>query len=213
MVSKIVDIDPEIYDILVEINNHPNFKTVLSCAGHYKLCKAFISQYKSFDDFVLSEPLYNYSDIGYDKYCRGTTQPFLYFKILIRDKHTDNFLKYLSTKHTKTEFPYILHVEDNVIHYSYGDGDEGYDPADDTYSIYPRFAEFWNKFIIGWKRYISPQSTMQIPSNFRLNYNWCNKCNRQNTNTKNLDKEFVYLDTELYAEEYHCQLIDIYSRK
>lgn len=206
-IKMINQIDFAIRDLIIEINNHPDFETLLSCAGHYNLCPAFKKEYKWFDDFDIDDNLYDHDDIVCEKYCSGTLQPCLYFRI----KNLYKYIEFIAALKNKEHFtyPFIVNVKNDIVYYLYSNGDgERYEVDCDKYSIYPQFKEFWQNFITKWKIYVDPNSNIKPITQFPLNnYSQCYNCHKKTSNVQKINNK-SFLDVDLFGEEHIISMMD-----
>ncbi len=206
------EIDSELKHLILLVNDNPDFCTILSCAGHFRLCKDYFYNLNaiSFDDNELNvyEDLMNYDD-NLSRHCNGTTQPFLEF-FCIRNVQTTKFLQDLSSKiDSLTHQVHYKRTKNDLIYrveYGYGDLDEGYHEeycGMKEQLTGHKFRLFWEHFANCWNKCVAPVLSMSlIPSKFKLNdVCYCQKSKPPVKQTGYNEKKRKYLQTELFEDD------------
>lgn len=190
------DIDPAIQDLILEINKHKYFKTILSCAGHYNVCNDFKKKLH-FDDNEIDY----YLDFLVDnqKYCYGTTQPYISFYV---KKNSQTILFLEALKKSQVSFPFSFYEDNEYISYGYSNGDEGYYVANDPFSVIPQFKNFWENFLKKWKTYINPDSKLESIQVFSLNPSKNINCICNESINDQQERKFSYFEMELFEDDY-----------
>ncbi len=178
-------IDVSVRSLIRMVNQHPEFRTELSCGGHYRLCPHILEQRQSRDDWDLEE-----DEFIDHQYCSDTRQPFVMFEIpvaVVETDKTQKFLDYLENTNNQ-KYPSILYrrvmpagATTRKFTYGYSNGDEGFslnpNYIHEVVSTRPFFFEFWAKFLDAWKLYIQPEcdTAKYQPRSFLLKSGECDR--------------------------------------
>lgn len=170
--------DTELLPLLDYINKHPDVRTVLSCAGHFALCHAWVHQLQTCDDSgtprlcpassnAASTPNQRtHSDLltfdeEFNRECVSSSQPMLMFRLHNASQHQDFIHALRNTAPSRLQPVSVLewHTEilDEIeIVYGYSDADEGYSPQHRLDLLTsPCFALFWQHFASCWHQHMN----------------------------------------------------------